>query len=183
MHYALFQIGLDKKGIMDVHEYSALHTFRDAIQDVDEPEESMPLKIVYGSYKPQPEHRDVDVIRTHMEQSRGFRLGHVMADGCRAIELCDFFAFEPLRRGLALDVPFAALIRTHVEMPTGDRQAVTAFLRYAEQMTPATNILNRPGVFALKAQERRPNGATVTRQNWCEFVDENRAVHAAQSAL
>ena len=96
--------------------------------------------------------------------------------------LSDFVAYAPLKRGYALDIPFAALIRTHVEMPSADRQAVTAFARYSGQMTPGTNILNRTGLFAFKAQERRLRGE-VSRENWRTFADEKRALRAAQIAI
>lgn len=141
----------------------------------------MPFKVVYGSYKSQPGF-SADVAITNIGLSTGYALGHVKDKECRALELCDVITFTPLQRGKALDIPFAALIRTHIDMPSGDTQAVTAFLRYATQMTPATNILNRPGLFAIKAQERRIR-VPVTHENWRGFVDEARVDRAARNAI
>lgn len=180
MQYALFKVG-DRMLLLDVNEHFALMDNCDSIADVEEDEDSMPLKIVYGSYKPQRGH-DADGAVKSMAEIKGYALGHVMGKTCRAIEFCDFLAYGPLHRGHALDIPFAALIRTHVEMPSGDRQAVTAFARYSSQMTPGTNILNRPGLFAFKAQERRVRGE-VSRENWRSFIDEDRASRAAQRAF
>ncbi len=180
MQYALFQID-DKMLLLDIHEHVALMDNCDSIADVSEDEDSMPLKIVYGSYKPQRGF-DADAAVMSMAEIKGYALGHVMDKTCRAVELCDFVAYAPLLRGHAIDIPFAALVRTHVDMPTADRQAVTAFVRYFSDMTPATNILNRPGVFAFKAQERRVRDE-VTQANWRTFIDEKRAVDAAYKAV
>lgn len=180
MQYALFQID-DKMLLLDIREHVALLENCDAIADMEEDEDSMPLKIVYGSYKPQRGY-DADAAVMSMAELKGYALGHVMGKTCRAVEFCDFVAYAPLLRGHAIDIPFAALIRTHVEMPSADRQAVTAFVRYFSQMTPATNILNRPGLFAFKAQEQRVRGE-LNRENWRTFVDEARALRSARQAV
>lgn len=181
MQYAVIEISGQRR-LVDANELQALETHQDAITDAVEDEDSMPLKVVYGGYKVQPElSGNADAAVLDMARSRGYQLGYIDGGLCRAIELCDFIAFEPQRRGHALDIPFAALIRTHVAMPSKDRQAVSAFLRYA-QMSPATNILNRPGIFAFKGEERRLGGVAVTHQNWRTFIDQSRAVRAAQNA-
>lgn len=180
MQYALFKID-EQMLLLDANEYFALKNHGDQIADVAEDEDSMPLKIVYGSYKPQ-RGCDEDTAVMDMAKIKGYALGHVVDSACRAIELCDFIAYAPLRRGQAVDIPFAALVRTHVELPSGDAQAVTAFARYGAQMTPGTNILNRPGLFALKAQERRIR-TEVSRENWRGFADEQRALRAARNAV
>lgn len=180
MQYALFKID-DEMLLLDIHEHVALMDNCDSIADIEEDEDSMPLKIVYGSYKPQRGY-DADAAEMSMAEIKGYALGHVMGKTCRAVEFCDFVAYAPLLRGHAIDIPFAGLIRTHVEMPSVDRQAVTAFARYFSDMTPATNILNRPGLFAFKAQEQRVRGE-VTQANWRTFVDENRALRAAHKAV
>jgi len=183
MQFALFPMR-DAMLLLDIHEHVALTTHGDSLQDVDEDEETMLLKLVYGSYKPQPALRDdAQASLASMMELKGYALGHVKGQRCRAIELCDIEAYEPIRRGKALDIPFAALIRTHIEMPKGTGQAVTGFARYLSQMTPATNILNRPGLFAFKAQDRRVKVDALTAERWREFIDQSRAVRAAMRAV
>ena len=184
MQYAVIELAESARRLIDIHEYQALQAHLDKIKDVEEDEASMTIKIVYGAYKVQPGHNgNATAALEEMGRSKGFRLGHVKGDACRAIELCDFVAYDPLVQGHALSIPFAALVRTHVEMPTSGKQAVTAFLRYLDQMTPADNVLNRPGLFAMKTQERRIHGAPITRENWMQFADEERAIRAAHSAF
>jgi hypothetical protein len=184
MQYALIDVSAGQSRIIDAHEYKSLTTHGDDIKDMEEDEDSMSYKIVYGSYKTQPEHRgDALTIALHMEECKGYGLGHVTGDVCRSIELCDLVIYPPFERR-SLDLPFAALIRTHVDLQVGTTQAITAFLRYAQQMTPGTNILNRNGLFAMKSQERRlPKGVSVSPENWLQFVDKDRALRAAQKAI
>ncbi len=183
MQYALIEVSAGQCRIIDAHEYQSLTTHGDDIKDMDEDEDSMPYKIVYGSYKTQPEYRgDTVSITLQMEECKGYRLGYVTGDVCRSIELCDLRVYSPIERR-SFDMPFAALIRTFVDVRAGNTQAITAFLRYAQQMTPGTNVINRSGLFAMKDQERRvPKGELVTPNNWLRFVDEERALRAAQKA-
>lgn len=181
MQYALFPINKDRKMVMlDINEYAALDAHHDNIEDIVEDETTMELKIVYGSYKPSPG-MDADSAVIDITEMKGYELGHIDDKTCRAIEFCDFQAYAPIYRGKALDIPFAALIRTHVEIPSGKTQAVTAFIRYKTQMSPATNILNRPGLFAIKAQEKR--GTSFDQQNWRTYIDEERMHRCATTAI
>jgi len=59
-------------------------------------------------------------------------------------------------------------------------QAVTGFLRYAG-MSPATNILNRPGVIALKGIERRVKDGPVNPADWRKHIDRDRAKRTARA--
>ena len=59
-------------------------------------------------------------------------------------------------------------------------QAVTGFLRYAG-MSPATNILNRPGVIALKGVERRVKDGPVNPADWRKHIDRDRAKRTARA--
>lgn len=184
MQYALFKYDADVMLLVDIHEHIALTTHCDSLQDIEEDEDSMPLKLVYGSYKPQHRLRDdVSASLENLMGSKGYQLGHVKGEQCRAIEMCDIEAFEPIQRGKAVDIPFAALIRTHIEIPDGSTQAVTGFLRYLSQMNPATNILNRPGLFAFKAQDRRVKVEALTAENWRQYIDQPRAIRAARQSI
>jgi hypothetical protein len=181
MQYALFPINEDRKMVLlDINEYAALDEHHDTIQDLEEDETTMALKIVYGSYKPLPG-VDAEKAVSDITEIKGYELGHIDDKTCRAIEFCDFHSYDPIYRGKALDIPFAALIRTHIEIPSGKTQAVTAFVRYKTQMSPATNILNRPGLFAIKAQEKRVTD--IDQQNWHTHIDEERMLRSAATAI
>lgn len=184
MQYAVMKLSEDRGILVSAQEHQILLTHSDDVKDVEEDEDSMPLKLVYGSFKPQYGHDgNADAALAAMTQCKGFRLGYAEGDRCRAIELCDFVAYEPIYRGKALDIPFVALIRTHVDMPERDGPAVTAFLRYVQDMSPATNILNRPGLFAFKSQDRRRHGTALTSENWRGFADEARAWRVALKTI
>lgn len=187
MQYALWELHGGQKVLIDINEYQALTTNPAELKDGDlhaVDAGNLPWKLVYGSYKPQYGLRDdAEASLKSMMGSKGFLLGHVKDGVCHGIGLTDLEAFEPLGTNPVLGIPFAALVRTHIDMPSGTAQAVTGFLRYEKQMTLADNLLNRHGVFAFKAQDRRVKPEALTVENWRQHIDKARAMRAAKSAV
>lgn len=184
MQYALIEIQNEKR-LVSANEVHALRTYTDAILEQDKPVETEhPYHVCYGCYLPQP---GIDVAEAldDFESSRDHWLGYVEQDKCHIIAFHDAVPLEPVRRGLALTIPFAALVQANPPIieaigDAGTVQAVTGFLRY-EDVSPANNVLNRPGIIALKGIERRVKEGQATPGNWHQHIDLARAKRTAQA--
>lgn len=165
--------------LMDAGEWQALRTFCDAIADLPGPDQNtLPYHVCYGCYLPQADIREEEAM-TDLAEARDHWMGIIERDKCHLIAFCDAEAFGPRYIGLSLRIPFAALVQADPAMieriaDKKTRRAVTAFLRYAN-LSPATNILNRPGVFALKGVERRIKDDPITPAGWRKHIDRDRA--------
>lgn len=190
MQYAIMKVttesGVDADLLIDANEVQTLEIFKDTFQELPMPSEECPLFVCYGSYMPQPGIGADDALG-HLLEARGYWLGHVHRDRGHGIGFHDVLAYASVayaseKQGKAINIPFAAAIQAEDEVI--DRiggtstQAVTAFLRYSTQMDALTNVLNRPGIIALKGIERRVTGV-ITEENWQTFVDEERAKRTA----
>ena len=83
--------------------------------------------------------------------------------------------------GEALAVPVAVLVRAGEALagrigPDMRGPALTCFLRYGN-LAPAQNLLNRPGVFALKGPVHRLGAEAAG--DWKRHIDPDRAVLTA----
>ncbi|MBF4453835.1 hypothetical protein IRT38_00205 (plasmid) [Acinetobacter sp. SK-43] len=179
MQYALMKVSDNAMVLMDASEAQALYTYKGQITDVPEPdEENLPLKVVYGAYKPQ-HGKGLEETIENLNASKGFWHGHVKDDKCYKIAVVDFITLDPVMLGQSFYIPFASLVSTNIDLKNKSRTfAITTFLRY-ENRTPAENILNRNGVFSIASQENRIKNEIVTEKNWKDFVDMNRAKRAA----
>ncbi|MBR8427278.1 hypothetical protein [Burkholderia cenocepacia] len=135
------------------------------------------LSIAYGAYLPQVG-VSVGQAATDMRAAVGHGLGFVFGDIVQTLELIDL----ETRPGLigADRIAFAALVRAPSEVCKAMRnqQAVLgAFLRY-RNLDPATNILNRPGVFAM--QLFSPALATSEAGRWVERLNEKQLKRSAR---
>lgn len=181
MQYALIRLK-EKQFIIDAHELSALDNFRDAIHDVEpKPDENGPLYVAYGAYKPQPG-IEWDEAMGHLLERQDVWMGHIEGEHCHTLGFHAVEAFPPVQHGLSFSIPFAALIHAHPELieRIGDHsatQARTAFVRYWN-ITPSHNVFERKGLLAFKGIERR-DATTVTKENWRERIDIERAVRNA----
>ena len=95
----------------------------------------------------------------------------------RAIEL-----FGLARIGHSVRLACAALIGTVDEIPSAKHFALSLFPRFVSQMTPLDNTLNRPGILALKGEEKRavrhlnPDPAAA---DWRSFIKPERVSQLA----
>lgn len=175
MQYALMKISKAKYVLVDASEYEYLRDFKGyIISDYEPPEENTCLKIVYGSIIPQSEWSEEDVIK-NVNKYKGYALGYIHDNLCHLIELLDIALYnEDDTENRTKYIPFGALIRTVLDIPTMKKNAITAFIRYGN-MKPEDNVLNRFGVYSIKDQERRIKG-NVTKENWKSFIDKERAI-------
>lgn len=192
--------------LMDANElqafYGAIESTDPAnfIKDInvdDDYESTLAPRIVYGCYKPQPDQKFPrnEVIR-HINDAINKWLAHINGNDVVYMGIDDIVVYdEPvLRKGCShhtnsksqiMDaIPFSALVSAPKEVVFGNKntQAVTAFLRYFKQMDVASNLLNRMGLFAFKAEEKRFK-KTITSDNWKNMIDQKRAISAAQAAI
>ena len=194
MQYALIEIQ-DRKLLIDANEIQSLNEFNDSIAELETPDWSesskgrrpfstiFPYHICYGSYMPQPgidEKKGVE----DLTFARDHFLGFVQREKCHVIALSDINVMDALPVGRTFHIPFAALVQASdfVIGEIGEKRssrAVTGFLRY-KNMSPATNILNRPGIIALKGIERRTNNEAISPENWRKYIDRDSAKRIAQ---
>lgn len=130
-------------------EESALRTYGRRLASQGIGDDAGHLAIAYGAYFPQ-----LGVAPSQVEEdvagAVGHRLGYVLGDVVQSLGLLDVkLSGEPMPGRLAC----AALVRiagTAVSLLREQRVVLAAFLRFSN-LDAATNILNRPGVFALAA--------------------------------
>lgn len=182
MQYALISIK-DKMLLLSAHEMQALDEHLESIADMDSPQEDThPYHLCYGSYMPQIGTNAAKAIED-FQAARDHWLGSIENDKCHIIAFHDAQEFEVQHIGNAIRIPFAALIQASEAIieKIGNKssvQSVTGFLRY-QDMSPSTNLLNRPGIIALKGLEKRLKVNPLNLQNWRESIDHRRAERAA----
>lgn len=194
MQYVLFDFGNPNKYqfLIDANELTALFDGLDHLQEEEPPQEddTIPFKIVYGIYKPQPKkHFSKDEIKQDIEKCLNKWLIHLEGNtviylGIEDIECFDVTVMTSCNHcpesHESDDVVFAALIRWPdcIKLGNGQTQAKTAFLKWFDVDT-LTTLINRKGLFSFIAQEKRING-TLTLDNWKPFIDDKRAVRYAK---
>lgn len=174
MQYACMKVSNDKMVLIDASELHSLQQYKDAIHDVPYDEAVFEYKIVYGAYLIQRSiERDKGL--TDMIAAKEYGLGHIKDDHCITYQLCDI---EPiLDKSSSNRIPFAALLKTSEKIGNQKTKAISLFLRYVD-LSPASNIINRSGIFAVKDQERRVK-TPITIENWRNHMDLERAVKCA----
>ncbi len=194
MQYALIQVNPDYRALMDANElYFLTEEGRYNIEmspHDDDYEASLVQQVVYGVYKPQP-HFDfprseikrhilecIDKWMIHLHKSKATHMG--IAD----IELFDATIMRSCghcpKPHASSDIAFAALVNVPkaFDFGHGQNQAKTAFLKWFN-MDLETTLINRKGLFAFIAPERRFK-KTPTLENWRTFIDPKRALKYAQ---
>lgn len=166
--------------LIDASEDQILLQHGDTIVDGEQPPDDV-FELVYGVYMPQP-NLEAERALADASAATGFWLGAVVDTTCHAIGLEDAVFYPPVQIGHALRIPFAGLVcigaEALAEVRTDSARALTCFLRFREQMSPATNILNRPGVFAIKSYDKRVSGM-LKKEDWKSRVDEDRVHRTA----
>lgn len=182
MQFAYLNVSDTERRIVDGQEYQwltadTLPTFEDGpkINLV-----TSPYVLVYGGFLPQPgmsEEEAVAIVKQSRETIQ-FVLKEGVADD---LALHDLEAYEPISRGQTFTVPVAALIQAPDwaigQLESRSTQAVVAMRRYSD-LGPLDTVLNRSGVFAFAALEKRQK-APVSSAFWRESVDAKRAIKVA----
>lgn len=181
MQYALFEVAEGKLVLVSATEHKSLYDHRNnlaSFNDLPPVAESEPMYLCYGSYMANPGVTAEKALEDLLEAQDHY-LGYIEDNLCHKISFHSVEAHSTVKRGRSFYIPFAALLQASPEVieAIGKRhQAVTSFLRYEHQMDPPTNVLNRPGIIAIKGIEKRTKGTTVTLQNWKSFVNEARVM-------
>jgi hypothetical protein len=177
MQYAEFEIE-GQRLMIDACEYSVLLR-RESLTEIGCPEEASVFYLCCGAYLPRRGKTEAEAA-DDLRAARDHWLGCLIGRECHLFALEDVQAFGAARRGFSLAIPVAALIRARepAPWPAGKQtRALTCFLRYAD-LTPAENILNRPGVIALRIPARRLGRNRP--EGWRKLVDSGRAARAAR---
>lgn len=179
--YALIEIQ-KRMLLISADEMHSLNTFHDAIAEQEAPDETQPYHVCYGCYMPQPGIDEATALED-FKTAHDHWIGYIQDGACHIIAFHDAEPMEVEHLGRVIRIPFAALVQAHAPVieqigDTASAQAVTGFLRYAS-MSPATNILNRPGVIALKGIERRAKFGLLKPADWRKHIDRDRAGRAA----
>ncbi|KVV07455.1 hypothetical protein WK77_16855 [Burkholderia ubonensis] len=135
------------------------------------------ISIAYGAYLPQVGVTTEQAGRD-IPDAVGRGLGFVFGGMVQTLELVDV-ELRP-DAGLVGRIPFAALVRAPSEasrMMRNQQVILGAFLRYSN-LDPATNILNRPGVFAM--QMFSPAMTAGDAQNWVGRINEKQLRRSAR---
>lgn len=182
MQYAIIEIASSFL-LIDAAEIQAVETYGDkGIFDSPKPDEqTSPFTLCYGAYLPQhgisEERALVDLLG-----SKGNWLGHISESICQLVAVQDIRSYGMQKVGRMTYLPFAALIQAHepvIDKIKGSHDlAVSCFVRYANA-SPADNLLNRSGVFALKLVESRIKG-DLSLENWDKSVDRARVIRTAR---
>lgn len=170
--------------LIDVGELNAVESFgADCISDGARLEDAdAPLAIAYGAYIPQKD-ATYEMALVDLLGAKGSWLGHIDGHVCNLISVQDIRSYGTEKVGRITCLPFAALLRVHRsvidKINSGGGAAVTGFIRYSN-MSPADNLLNRKGLFALAATECRIKG-DLSHENWGHSIDRSRAIRATRN--
>ncbi len=178
MQYATFEIQ-GRRLLLDADEYQALRQGT-PIEETAGVEDEAAFHVCHGAYLPQPGTGAARALKDLLA-ARDHWLGCLAGNACRLLALEDIQPFEAVRQGRALAIPLAVLVRMDGAVagrisPHVRGLALTCFLRY-DNLTPAQNLLNRPGVIALKGPVRRIGPDAPG--DWKSHVDTGRAVLTA----
>ena len=163
--------------VLSTEEYSFLMTHGEGIADRVPNENELSLRLVYGALKPQVGEIPLEAIKDTQE-TLGCWYGAIIENQCVLSTLVDIELREPLYHGYAVDIPFAALLRTSLEVNHCRGRSTPVFVRY-EGMTPAENLLNRPAVLCLHRCEGRLK-EPLTESGWRDSMSPERAARSAR---
>lgn len=193
MQYVLFPIkDAPFRPMLDAAELYALEQGEDALidpQPQEDHEQTLEAVVVYGTYKPQP---DFDFpkseIKRHIESDVANWLAHLNGVSVQYLAIEDIEPFYDVtitascghcpKPHATKDVAFAALMRLPKGFEFGHTHAKTAYCRWFNT-DALTNALNRKGLYALIAPEKRFS-SELTKENWRKRIDMKRAVRLAQ---
>ncbi|VAW56407.1 hypothetical protein MNBD_GAMMA07-2751 [hydrothermal vent metagenome] len=194
MQYAVMNTPGNAELLIDANE---LQSFQKAMES-DDPglymheeipnDNTMVYKIVYGVYIPKSNFSRTDV-KHHINKSINVWLVHFRKDHCLPMKIEDIIIHEQVflksygqKINTKNEVAFSALIRIPRNITIGSNQteAVTAFVRYFNEMNPISNLLNRLGIFAFKSEETSLSNTPLSKDNWKDYIHDGVAIRAAQ---
>ncbi len=182
MQYALIKVknnsGETSFRIISAVEISTIRSQKNKIKVVELDEEKAPLKICYGAFLPQPE-TDEKKAMEYISSAKGYMACSVYDGSCYHLGIIDIYSIGPIKRGMTFTIPVVGLLQTDLTIPPTKSRPLTVFLRYAN-LNPYPNVLARDGLFGFLAVEKRlTKNKIVTKDNWCEFVDDSRLYRTA----
>ncbi len=185
MQFALIEVDDDRYVIVDAFENACLGDYKAPLPDETCDENTFLWKVAYGAFLPQPD-SDADELAAKIQSFEGCAFGRITRDRtCRLSEVRAIELFPAKRRGQSIYLPCAVLIGTIDEIPPADRKpALPLFPRFVEQMDALTNILNRPGILAIKGEvqaARKALNPDPSACDWRDFIDFHRAERIAES--
>jgi hypothetical protein len=175
----------DRDRLFDTNEVEALDRHFDAIGDAARPTEvtraMWPFRLMYGAFLPQP-FLSIDDAERALHDAVPKWHGWVKQDACFALGVCAIKTYP------AVDyhgprIPVAVLVQASEDtfelMEGAAPQAISAFVRYANR-TPTENLQERPGILALKGEEKNLKTPLLMLHNWKQSIDDTRARRAAE---
>jgi hypothetical protein len=185
MQFALIEVSDDRSVIIDALENACLDNFPTPVPDEAVDESAFVWKVAYGAFLPQPA-SDTGAMAARMQSLAGCAFGRITANRtCRVSEVRALELFPALRRGHSVSLPCAVLIGTTDDIPPANRKGALAFFpRFISQMDVLTNILNRPGILAIKGEveeARHVLNPNPEAGDWRQFIDAARAARIAAS--
>ncbi len=182
--FALAKIA-DHEQLFDTNEVEALNHHFGAIGDAARPTDvdraMWPLRLMYGAFLPQP-FLSLDSAERALKEAVPKWHGWVKGDACFALGICAIKTYP------AVDfngprIPVAVLVQasgdTFALMDGAAPQVISAFVRYANR-TPTENLQERPGILALKGEEKNLKTPMLMLHNWKQSIDDARARRAAE---
>lgn len=126
---------------------------------------------------------NIDDIKNAFELAQNYTMTYIRNDYYTLFEIYDFEIFWEYNL-YGNNIPFAALINTNLKLNNRNKQAVTCFTKYSN-LSIVDNILNRPGIFAIKEEELRlsKSKGILSKDNWKIFIDNTRAIKVAQKIV
>ncbi|WP_434529559.1 hypothetical protein [Vibrio sp. K4] len=193
MQYALFPINnAPFRPLLDTAELYALEQGETALidhQPNEDYEQTLETVLVYGAYMPQPDFEfPKDEIKRHIKADINHWLVHLKGTQMQYLAIEDIEPFYDVtittscghcpKPHATPNVAFAALMYLPKDFEFGSTHAKTAYCRWFN-MDALTNALNRKGLYALIASDKRFSSA-LTKENWRERIDTKRAIRLAQ---
>lgn len=180
MQYAVVEMSAGNV-LLDAMEFTTLQAGK-PVDDEPADETAFRWHVAYGAFWPQP-YKDPATVAAELLTYQGAAFGRITREGtCRLSEVRAIELAGMVRVGHSVRYPCAVLIGTIDEIPPSNRFALTLFPRFTSQMDPLTNTLNRPGVLALKGEEKRamrqlnPDPGAV---DWRSFIKPRRVSELA----
>ncbi|EGU33967.1 hypothetical protein [Vibrio scophthalmi] len=193
MQYALMKFDDDTfDPLIDANELHALHQGLLSItnnEPTKENEKGLERVIVYGTYMPQPDLKfQRGEIRRQLLDGVGKWLAYINDLEIQYLQIEEIEPFFDVtimsscghcpKPHATANIAFAALVKLPKGFEFHATHARSAFERWSH-MDILSNVLNRDGLFALIAPEKRFSKA-LTAQNWRKRIDQPRAIKLAQ---
>jgi hypothetical protein len=180
MQYACLRIGA-RSVLVDAVEYFHLEAQKPIADEPDQEASSLVWKLVYGAFLVQPDEDPAKAVE-RLVSYKGCGFGRVTSEGtCRLALLRDIEIFDSWAGAGYPQFPCAVLLWTEDEIPPSWRFALTLFPRFVNEMDALSNTLNRPGVLAIKGEEKSARKFLNPEppDGWRLLIKRDRALRTA----